>query len=344
MSNASSTQNKEIVKEDDKEDILNPDNKRFTVYPIKYKTLWDMYQNQLSCFWKAQEIDFSKDHDDFVTLKKEEQYFIKMILAFFASSDGIINFNLSERFLKDVQIMEANICYTFQMMMENIHSEVYSLMLDNLIKDKDEKAHLFKSIETIPSIKRIADWSFKWIKSEKSFAHRVIAFAVIEGILFSGTFASIFWLKKHKSGGKLFLPGLIKSNEFISRDEGLHTLFACEIYRLLKHKLPANEVYEIIDEGLKISQIFMNDSLPVSLIGMSSDMMNDYLAYIADRLISLLGYEKKYHTSNPFQFMETIGMLQKTNFFESRPTEYQSAYSEKNKNKKIDLSKIDDDF
>lgn len=326
------------------EDILNPDNKQFTTYPIKYQSIWDMYQKQLSCFWKAQEIDFSKDYDDFKTLNKDEQHFIKMILAFFASSDGIINFNLGSRFLNEIQIPEALTCYTFQMMMENIHSEVYSLMLDNLVKDKKEKDILLNSIKTIPSIKTIADWSFKWICSKESFAHRVIAFAVIEGILFSGTFASIFWIKKYKSNGKIFLQGLIKSNEFISRDEGLHTLFACEIYKLLKYKLPQEEVYNIIKDGVKVSQSFMNDSLPVKLIGMSNDLMNDYLEYVADRLLVLLGYEKLYGKQNPFQFMETIGMLQKTNFFESRPTEYQSAYSDTNKSKKIDMIILDENF
>lgn len=334
----------ENYKDEESEDILNPDNKQFTTYPIKYNTIWDMYQKQLSCFWKAQEIDFSKDYDDFSTLNKDEQHFIKMILAFFASSDGIVNFNLSNRFLKEIQIQEATTCYTFQMMMENIHSEVYSLMLDNLVKDNTEKDLLLNSIRTIPAIKRIADWTFRWIESDKSFAHRVIAFAVIEGILFSGTFASIFWIKKYKSQGKLFLQGLIKSNEFISRDEGLHTLFACEIYKLLKNKLPQNDVYEIIKDGVKVSQSFMNDSLPVKLIGMSNDMMNDYLEYVADRLLVMLGYEKLYLKQNPFQFMETIGMLQKTNFFESRPTEYQSAYSDTNKIKKMDTIILDENF
>jgi ribonucleotide reductase beta subunit family protein with ferritin-like domain len=287
-----------------------------------------MYQKQLSCFWKPQEIDFSRDYEDFITLSDNEQYFIKMIIAFFASSDGIVNFNLSQRFLNDIQIMEATTCYTFQMMMESIHGEVYSLMLDNLVRQKDEKDKLFNSIETIPCIKKIADWSFKWIQSEKSFAHRVIAFAVIEGILFSGTFASIYWLKNYKSSGKLFLQGLVKSNEFISRDEGLHTLFACEIYNLLETRLDASEVFELVKEGVDISKEFMTDALPVKLIGMNSNLMNDYLEYVTDRLLVLLKYDKMFNTKNPFPFMETIGMLQKTNFFESRPTEYQSAHQQ----------------
>ena len=309
------------------EPILSETNKRYTVYPIQYKNIWDSYQKQLASFWKAQEIDFTRDYDDFIQLNEDEQRFIKHILAFFAASDGIVNFNISSHFLKDVKIMEALVAYSFQMSMENIHGETYSLMLDNIVRDKEEKDMLFRAIETVPSVKAISDWAFKWIDDkDASFASRLIAFAVIEGVLFSGAFAAIFWLKKYKSGGRLFMQGLIKSNEFIARDEGLHTDFACEMYSLLQNRLPRSEVIKIIKEGVDIAQTFMRDALPVRLIGMNSENMDRYLEFVADRLLSSLGYTAEWNSRNPFPFMETIGMLQKTNFFESRPTEYQSAH------------------
>jgi ribonucleotide reductase beta subunit family protein with ferritin-like domain len=309
------------------EPILNESNKRYTVYPIQYKNIWDSYQKQLASFWKAQEIDFTKDYDDFMELNEDEQRFIKHILAFFAASDGIVNFNISSHFLKEVQIMEALVAYSFQMAMENIHGETYSLMLDNIVRNKEEKETLFRAIETVPSVKAISDWAFKWIDDkEASFASRLIAFAVIEGVLFSGAFAAIFWIKKYKSGGRLFMQGLIKSNEFIARDEGMHTDFACEMYSLLRNRLPRDQVLRIVREGVEIAQTFMRDALPVRLIGMNSDHMDRYLEFVADRLLSSLGYTVEWNSKNPFPFMETIGMLQKTNFFESRPTEYQSAH------------------
>lgn len=308
------------------EPILSEDNQRFTFYPLKYPSLIDLYKVQLAAFWKPEEIDFSKDSDDFQTLTEDEQFFIKRVLAFFAASDGIVNFNISTRFLQEIKIMEAIVTYTYQMMMENIHSEVYSIMLDNLIKNKQEKELLFNSIKTVDSVKLISDWAMKWIDSDLSFAHRVVAFAVVEGVFFSGAFASIFWIKKYKSQGRLFLEGLIKSNEFIARDEGLHVKFACEIYNLLNTKLPYETVKNIIDHGVQISKIFFSDALPVRLIGMNTQSMSDYIEYIADRLLVDLGYKKMYNTSNPFGFMETIGLTGKTNFFESRPTEYQSAH------------------
>ena len=309
------------------EPILNESNKRYTVYPIQYKNIWDSYQKQLASFWKAQEIDFTKDYDDFMEMNEDEQRFIKHILAFFAASDGIVNFNISSHFLKEVQIMEALVAYSFQMAMENIHGETYSLMLDNIVRNKEEKETLFRAIETVPSVKAISDWAFKWIDdNEASFASRLIAFAVIEGVLFSGAFAAIFWIKKYKSGGRLFMQGLIKSNEFIARDEGMHTDFACEMYSLLRNRLPRDQVVRIVREGVEIAQTFMRDALPVRLIGMNSDHMDRYLEFVADRLLSSLGYTVEWNSKNPFPFMETIGMLQKTNFFESRPTEYQSAH------------------
>jgi len=250
-----------------------------------------------------------------------------MILAFFAASDGIVNFNLGQRFIKEVQVMEVEILYTFQMMMENVHGETYSLMLDNLITDKREKDMLFQAIETIPTVKKMADWAFKWVDSSESFSHRLVAFAIVEGVFFSGAFASIFWFKKYKNKGKMFLKGLTKSNEFIARDEGLHTDTACYLYKNhINNKLTQEQVYDIIEEAILISQEFMNDSLRVDLLGMSSTSMNNYIEYIGDRLLLSLGYSKKYNKENPFKFMETIGLFGKTNFFEMRPTEYQDAH------------------
>lgn len=323
------------------EPILSVNKNRYTTYPIEYNTIWDLYQKQMACFWKPQEIDFSKDYDDFLTLNKDEQHFIKMVLAFFANSDGIVNFNISDRFLKDVQIIEAKTAYIFQMMMESIHMEVYALQLDNIVKDSDEKTYLLNAMKTVPSVKLMSDWAFKWIESDKSFAHRIIAFALIEGVFFSGAFASIFWLKKYKGSGRLFMQGLVKSNEFIARDEGLHTDFGCEIYSLLNNKLSYEEVLEIVEEGVNIAYSFVNDSIPVKLLGMNNDTMNQYIEYVADRLLVALGYSKRWNKENPFPFMESIGMVQKTNFFESRPTEYQSAYSNGNKSGSFIIS---DDF
>lgn len=325
------------------EPILDESNSRFTMYPIQYQGLWDLYQKQLSSFWKPQEIDFSKDYEDFIELSADEQHYIKRVLAFFAASDGIVNFNLSKRFLQEIKIMEAITCYTFQMMIEGIHSETYSLMLDNLIKDPTEKDHLFQSIKTVESVKKLGDWAMHWIESDLSFAHRVVAFAVVEGIFFSGAFASIFWLKRYKSNGRLFLQGLVKSNEFIARDEGMHVQFACEIYKLLETKLSKEAVFEIIDDGVRVAKIFMKDALPIRLLGMNSESMEQYIECVADRLSMDLGYKKMYNTPNPFVFMETIGMLGKSNFFESRPTDYQSAFNQDNK-RTTNLETFDDDF
>lgn len=308
------------------EPILNPSLRRFTLYPLQYPTLFTLYKKQLSSFWKAEEIDFSKDRFDFETLSNDEKHYIKRILGFFASSDGLVNFNLGTRFLNELVPMEATVCYTYQMMMENIHSESYSIMLDNLVKDSEERRYLFNSIKTVDSIRAISDWAMKWIESELSFAHRVVAFCVVEGVLFSGAFASIFWLKKYKSQGRLFLQGLVKSNEFIARDEGQHVEFGIEIYKLLQHRLTTSEVYDIIEEGVSVCRTFYTDALPVKLIGISHESMMEYIQYVSDRLLVELGYDKKYQVNNPFSFMETIGMAGKTNFFESRPTEYQSAH------------------
>lgn len=326
----------------DYEPILDPKNSRLTVYPITYPTIWESYQKQLASFWKAQEIDFSKDYDDFLTLNEDEQHFVKMILAFFSASDGIVNWNLGSRFLHDIQIMEARIAYTFQMMMENIHGETYSLMLDNIVRNREEKTRLFNAVSTVDSVRMMKEWAESWIHSEKSFAHRVIAFAVVEGIFFCSSFAGIFWLKKYKGSGRNFMTGLVKSNEFISRDEGLHTLFACSIYGLLQHRLPKEEVLAIVTEGVDIATVFARESLATRLLGMNSESMEVYIRYVADTLLVNLGYEKHYHAQNPFGFMESIGLLQKTNFFESRPTEYQSA-SVFNSSKSVSIE-ISDDF
>jgi ribonucleoside-diphosphate reductase subunit M2 len=324
------------------EPILDQENRRFTLFPITYPQLWDLYKKQLASFWKAEEIDFSKDREDFEKLNEDEQHYIKRILGFFASSDGIVNFNLATRFLNELVPMEATVCYTYQMMMENVHSESYSIMLDNLVKNTEEKNFLFNSIKTVDSIKMISDWAFKWINSDLPFAYRVIAFCVVEGVLFSGAFASIFWLKRFKSNGRLFLSGFIKSNEFIARDEGQHVQFGVEIYKLLHNKLSTKNVYSIIDEGVNIARSFYSDALPVRLLGMNENSMMDYIMYVSDRLLVDLGYQKKYNVQNPFSFMETIGMQSKTNFFESRPTEYQSAHVLGEKDNKNDI--LEDDF
>lgn len=330
------------------ENILDPMNTKFTAFPIQYNNVWELYKKQMACFWKAEEIDFSNDYNDFLTLNKDEQFFIEMILAFFAASDGIVNFNLGERFTREIHNTEILFGYRFQAMMEDIHNTVYSLMLDNIVKDLSRREYLFNAIKNVDSIKLMADWAFKWIESSKSFAHRVVAFAVVEGVFFSGAFASIFWLKKYKnknkdhSKSKPFMDGLVKSNKFIARDEGLHCSMACEIYKLLKNKLSTNEINEIIKEGVEISKNFMTSAIPVKLIGMSNEKMCQYIEYIGDRLLVLLGYKKIFDKKNPFKFMETIGLNDKTNFHETRPHEYQDA-DIMNKSSKTELN-ISDDF
>lgn len=313
-----------------KEPVLDPNNHKFTAFPITYNSIWNEYKKQMANMWTAEEIDLSHDYDDFLKLDKDEQHFIEMILAFFAASDGIVNFNLGERFIREIKITEALFAYQFQMMMENVHSHVYSLMLDNIVKDPVRRHSLFNAIDTIPSVKLMADWAFKWIDSSESFAHRLVAFAIVEGVFFSGAFASIFWLKLHKSDlaqkGKPFMNGLVTSNKFISRDEGLHCSFACELYKLLINKLTKNDIYAIMKDAVVISKQFMSDALPVRLIGMNKHLMCDYIEYIADRLLSMLGYDKLYRKANPFRFMDTIGLDDKANFFELRPHSYQDPH------------------
>ncbi len=313
---------------DMQEPILDEANERFTVFPIQYKDIWDLYKVQEAAFWKAEEIDFSRDYDDFENkLNDDEKYVIKMILAFFAGSDGLVNLNLRKRFLNDIKIIEAQIAYGYQMMMEGIHGEVYSLMLDNIVKDAQEKDKLFNAIKTIDSVKLISEWGKKWIDSDKSFGYRLIAFAIFEGVIFSSAFVTIYWLKKFRSGGKQFMNGLIKSNDFIARDESMHANFACALYSHIVNKVPQKEVFEMFDDALEISKNFARDTIKCQLLGLNSEQMEKYLEYICDRLLVSLGYIKKYNTDNPFDFMETIGLNKKTNFFEARPTEYQSAYN-----------------
>jgi ribonucleotide reductase beta subunit family protein with ferritin-like domain len=309
------------------EPILDEKNSRFSIYPIVYHGLWNLYKKQQNAFWKTEEIDFSQDYKDWETLNYDEQYVIKMILAFFANTDGIVNLNISENLLDKITIMEAKVTYNYQMMMENVHSESYALMLDNLIRDPVEKKHLFDAITTIPSIKIISDWALKWISSDTHIGNRLVAFACVEGIFFSGAFATIFWLKKYKSNGKLFMPGLTKSNEFISRDEGMHVEYACELYNLIIEKPTKEDVIKIVTDAVEIAKHFINDSIKCKLVGLNNELMNQYIEHVADRLLVSLSYDKYYKTSNPFSFMDTIGMMQKTNFHESRPTEYQSAHT-----------------
>jgi ribonucleoside-diphosphate reductase beta chain len=279
-----------------------------------------MYKKHEASFWTAEEIDLSQDTKDWVNLTDNEKHFIKHVLAFFAASDGIVLENLAERFLKEIQIPEARCFYGFQIAMENIHSETYSLLLDTYIKDTDERTRLFHAVETIPCVREKAEWAMKWIKSSNPFPQRLVAFAAVEGIFFSGSFCAIFWLKKR---GKM--PGLTFSNELISRDEGLHCDFACLLYSMLKGKLSQDMVHAIIQEAVKVEKEFVCESLPVDLIGMNSRLMNDYIEFVADRLLDALGVEKIWRTKNPFEWMEMISLQGKTNFFEKRVGEYQKA-------------------
>lgn len=300
--------------------LQNKQNNRLTVYPIKYRNIWDMYENQKACFWVAQEIDFATDYDDFQKLNDNEKHFIKMILAFFAISDGIVNLNICDRFMNDVEILEAKICYSFQSMMENIHAETYSLMIEGLIKDEKEKLKLFDAINNFPCIEKKINWAKKWIDSDESYAKRLIAFAIVEGIFFSGSFCAIFWIKK-----KNLLKGLCHSNELISRDEAAHTDFACLLYTYVVDKLTEKEVHDIFKDAVAIEKEFICESLPCEMLGMNSKLMSEYIEYVADRLLNQLEYSKIYETENPFDFMESLSVELKTNFFESRVSNYQLA-------------------
>ena len=303
------------------EPILKENPDRFVIFPIQHQELWEEYKKQQACIWTAEEIDLSADLDDWRNvLNEDEKYFVKNVLAFFAASDGIVNENLAENFVKEVQYTEARFFYGFQIMMENIHSETYSLLIDTLVKDKDEQHKLFNAIDTIPAIKKKADWAIKWINSE-SFVDRLLAFAAVEGIFFSGSFCSIFWLKKRG-----LLPGLTFSNELISRDEGMHCDFACHLYNNhIQNKISPKRIKEIICGALEIEKEFILEALPVRLIGMNSDLMLQYLEFVTDRLLVALGVPKVYNSENPFDFMQNIALQGKTNFFEKRVAEYQKA-------------------
>jgi ribonucleoside-diphosphate reductase beta chain len=320
------------------EPILRDNKDRFVLFPIKHNDIWAMYKKAEASFWTAEEIDLSPDLVDWDTkLNNDEKHFIKHVLAFFAASDGIVNENLAVNFLQEVQYPEARCFYGFQVMMENIHSETYSLLIDTYIKDPIEKDKLFHAIDTVDCVKRKADWAIRWINSE-NFAERLVAFAAVEGIFFSGSFCSIFWLKKRG-----LMPGLSFSNELISRDEGLHCDFACLLYQNhLTNKLSKETVKQIITDAVTIEKEFVSDALPVKLIGMNADLMCQYIEFVADRLLVELGNEKVYNVTNPFDFMELISLEGKTNFFEKRVGEYQKAgvMSGKEEN----AFKLDEDF
>lgn len=326
--------------EDEVDPVLTENSRRFVLFPIKYDKIWEMCKKHQGSFWTAEEITLTDDLSDWETLNDGEQHFIKTVLAFFAASDGIVIENLGERFLTEVQMPEARYFYGFQLMIENIHSEVYSLLIDTYIKDAVEKDKLFNAIETMPCITKKAKWALRWIQDSKSFAERLVAFAAVEGIFFSGSFCSIFWLKKRG-----LMKGLTFSNELISRDEGLHTDFACLLY---KHLLPRNRlsdkvILNIIKDAVIIEKEFVRDALPVDLLGINSTSMCQYIEFVSDRLLNALGCRKHYKVSNPFDWMDMISMPQKTNFFESRVSSYQKVGVTMEKDKGNDMYADDSD-
>ena len=300
------------------EPILTENPNRYVMFPIEDHDIWKQYKKQMDCFWRAEEVDLSKDYKDWEKLTSNEKHFIKMVLAFFAASDGIVLENLGMRFMSEVQISEARAFYGFQIMMENIHSEMYSLLIDSYIKDREEKTKLFKAVENFECINKKANWAIKWIHDKRSaFATRLVAFACVEGIFFSGSFCAIYWLKKRG-----LMPGLTFSNELISRDEGMHTDFAVLLYTKLQKKISKARIYEIIKEAVEIEKEFICEALPCRLIGMNQDNMKQYIEFVADRLVVQLGYDKIYNSANPFDFMEMISIEGKTNFFEKRVGDY----------------------
>jgi ribonucleoside-diphosphate reductase subunit M2 len=300
------------------EPILRESPDRYTMFPLKYPDIFNMYKKQVDCFWRAEEIDLSRDLGDWAKLNDNEKHFISMTLAFFAGSDGIITENLGTRFMNDVQVAEARAFYSFQIAMENIHSHMYSVLIDTYISDSDQKNKLFKAIEFYPCITKKAEWAKKWIgDGRSSFAARLVAFACVEGIFFSSSFASIYWIKKRG-----LMPGLTLSNEFISRDEALHTEFAILLYSKLNKKLNKKRIYEIVKEATEIEKEFITEALPCRLIGMNADLMTRYIEFVADRLCLQLGYDKIYNSQNPFDFMELISIETKVNFFERTNSEY----------------------
>lgn len=306
------------------EPLLDPQNQRLVIFPIKYPELWKTYKKQRSAFWTPEEIDFSKDLNDWThKLNENEKFFIKNVLAFFAGSDGIVNLNIGINFKQEIFIPEAQFVYDFQSTMEGIHAETYSLLIDTYIIDQLEKEHLFNAIKTIPCVEKKAKWALKWIDVDKTivpFAQRLIAFTIVEGIFFSGSFCAIYWLKQRN-----LMPGLTISNEFISRDEGMHVEFACQLYSMIINRIDQETVFNMFDDAIEIEKEFILDSLPCKLIGMNSNLMIMYLESVADKILVQLGYNKKYNSTNPFPFMDVINLQGKTNFFEHRVTQYQKA-------------------
>ncbi|KAJ7541105.1 hypothetical protein O6H91_10G046300 [Diphasiastrum complanatum] len=302
------------------EPILAENPQRFCMFPIKYPAVWEMYKKAEASFWTAEEVDLSQDYKHWENLSDNEKHFVSHVLAFFAASDGIVLENLAVRFMKEIQIPEARAFYGFQIAIENIHSEMYSLLLETYIKDQKEKCRLFSAIDTIPCVAKKADWALQWIGSSKSFAERILAFACVEGIFFSGSFCAIFWLKKRG-----LMPGLTFSNELISRDEGLHCDFACLLYSLLNKKLDEEKVHQIVCDAVEIEREFVCEALSCDLVGMNKVLMSQYIDFVADRLLVAIGYRKFYNVQNPFDWMELISLQGKTNFFEKRVGEYQKA-------------------
>ena len=300
------------------EQLLKSDDNRYVMFPIEYDDIWQMYKRQVDCFWRAEEVDLSKDLKDWEKLNEDEKKFIKMVLAFFAASDGVVLENLAVRFMGDVQVSEARAFYGFQVAMENIHSEMYSLLIDTYIQDSNEKTKLLEATQNYDCIAKKADWAKKWLNDNRSsFGARLVAFAAIEGIFFSSSFASIYWIKKRG-----LMPGLTFSNELISRDEALHTEFAVLLYSKLQKKLNKKRIYEIIQEAVEIEKEFITESIPCRMIGMNAKLMCQYIEFVADRLVLQLGYDKIYNSTNPFDFMELISIESKVNFFERTNAEY----------------------
>lgn len=318
--------------------LLRENKDRFVILPINYPKIWDMYKKHEASFWTAEEIDLSGDLKDWAGLNDGERHFISHVLAFFAASDGIVNENLAVNFMREVQLPEARCFYGFQIMMENIHSETYALLIDTYVKDPAEKDRLFHAIETVPAVKRKAEWALRWIENG-NFAQRLVAFAAVEGIFFSGSFCSLFWLKKRG-----LMPGLTFSNELISRDEGLHCEFACQLYSMLEQKLPEEEVRELIRDAVEIEKDFIVNALPVDLIGMNSRLMSQYIEFVADRWLGELGCAKMFNTPNPFDFMEMISLQGKTNFFEKRVGDYQKSGVMGGGNKESQTFSLEEDF
>jgi len=304
--------------------ILDEKNERYTIFPIKFQPFWDAYKEAQAFYWTVEEMDLSRDLEDWEKLNKDEKYFIKNILAFFSSSDGIVNANIATNFVDEIKILEAKMFYHFQETIENVHNEAYSILIDTYIKDEKEKDNLFNAMERIPCVKLKADWALKYLSKDCSFTERILAFAAVEGIFFSGSFCAIYWLKKRG-----LMPGLTFSNELISRDEGLHTDFACLVYSYLKNKLSEEEVHKIFSDAVNIETQFITESLPCALIGMNNESMCEYIKFCCDRILQQLGYSKLYNAKQPFDFMDMISMRNKVNFFEKRVQDYKKPTTKK---------------